>query len=64
MNFWYFPYVNHTSVLNSYIANILLYLSIITPEQTFEVPVQLTLGFSKEVSAHIFQASLPLQLLF
>ncbi len=64
MNFWYFPYVNHTSVLNSYIANILLSLSIITPEQTFEVRVQLILGFSEEVSAHIFHASLPLHLLF
>ena len=41
MNFWYSPYGNHTSVLNSYITNILLFLSIITPEQTFEVRVQL-----------------------
>ncbi len=63
MNFWYFPYVNHTSVLNSYMTNTLLVLSIITPEQTFEVSVQLFLGFSKEVSAYIFHASLPLQLL-
>ncbi len=64
MNFLYIPYVNHTSVLNSYITNILLFLSIIPPEQTFEVRVQLILGFSKEVSAHIFHGSLPLQLLF
>ncbi len=41
MNFLYIPYVNHTSVLNSYITNILQFLSIITPEQTFEVRVQL-----------------------
>ncbi len=52
MNLWYFPYVYHTSVFNSYITNILLFLSIITPGQTFEVRVQLILGFSKEVSAH------------
>ncbi len=63
-NFLYIPYVNHTSVLNSYITNILLFLSIITPEITFEVPVLLILGFSKEVRAHIFHGSLPLQLLF
>ncbi len=52
MNFLYIPYVNQTSVLNSYINNILLFLSIITPEHTFEVPVQLILEFSEEVSAH------------
>ena len=56
----YIPYVNYTSVLKSYITNILLFLSIITPEQTFEVPVPLILGFSKEVSDHIFHGSLPL----
>ncbi len=48
MNFLYFPYVNHTSVLNAYITNSLLFLSIITPEQTFEVCVQLILGFSSQ----------------
>ena len=64
MIFLYIPYVNYASVLNSYITNMLLSLSIITPEQTFEVPVQLILGFSKEVSAHILHGSLPLQLLF
>ncbi len=40
MNFWYFPYVNHISVLNSHITNILLFLSIITQEQTLVFRIQ------------------------
>ena len=40
--------------MNPYITNMLLFLSIITPEQTSEVHVQLILGFSKKVSAQFF----------
>ncbi len=59
-----FPHTSYVSISNAFVTNTIFPLSIITSNQTFEVVVQIILGFSEESKAHIFHGSLPLQLLF
>ncbi len=43
-----FPHTSYVSISNAFVTNTLFPLSIITSNQTFEVVVQIILGFSEE----------------
>ena len=50
-----FCYARYISVLNAWIANLPLPFSIITSKHTFDVGVQILLGFSMKLAIDLFQ---------